>query len=160
MKLPNQIHGPVTLTKIDYAANLSQETLAFTADLEIHGLRGRARNDGHGGATFVEPHAVREAVSAYAATLPRLVSEHFPEGLAVDDDILINDMVSSAIKARDYAKMRAKGFTHLVSAPSLTSMAFYQRSANLPPNAELLKIFKGVRAPLAEIKAQLQVVAI
>lgn len=113
MKLPNATHGPVTLSKIDYAANLSQETYAFTATVEINGLSCPVRNDGHGGPNLIQGHEVNTAIEAYCKTLPP------DDGLTVTADYLISVLVSNALQAREDAKAKRKGFTHRITGSGL-----------------------------------------
>lgn len=112
MKLPNQTHGPVTLTKIEYYPRMSEETTAFVAKVEINGLVGTAKNEGQGGPTFVMPRSVEQAIEAYAKTLPP--DAQF--GLTYSADLLISEMVEeAAVKveaAKEHRKMALKGFTH------------------------------------------------
>ena len=63
MKLPKQTHGPLTLTKIDYAPNMSEETMAFTATVIIDGHRGEVVNTGRGGMTYVRGNKAADAVA-------------------------------------------------------------------------------------------------
>ena len=116
MKLPNQTRGPVVLSKIDHAANMSEETLAFTATIEINGLRGTVRNDGRGGACLVTPwKGVGEAVETYAKTLPPAPCEWDPEHpIAYTADFLLAEMVGQAREEYEHRKMGKKGFTHYV----------------------------------------------
>jgi hypothetical protein len=160
MKLPNYRRGPVTLKKIDYAPNLSEETLAFTAEVHVDGLVGSARNDGRGGENFVQPAVVVEALNRYAASLPTvsLETSRFPGSLSMDADLLLSEMVAEAITAREHARMRAKGFTYYASAPEISQIAFYTKSAALPSDIELRRLFKNV--PLAEVKQHLRIVEI
>jgi len=71
MKLKNQKYGPVTMRNIDYAPNMSQETVAFTATVKVDGVgEAHVRNSGHGGENLVEDRKVNDALEAYCKTLP------------------------------------------------------------------------------------------
>jgi hypothetical protein len=108
-RLPNITRGPITLSRIDYAANLSQETYAFTAVLAIDGKTSVVSNEGCGGPNHIREHAVNALVEAHAATLP-------PEaGLRMSADFLVNLMVRDALEKRDLLKMKKKGYTHRVA---------------------------------------------
>jgi hypothetical protein len=109
-RLPNIIRGPITLSRIDYAANLSQETTAFTALITIDGKSSVVRNDGGGGPNHIQTHAVEMLVEAHAVSLPPQPSEYGP--LDMNADFLVSLMIDDAIKLRDRAKMKKKGFTH------------------------------------------------
>lgn len=64
----------ITLTNLKHAKNMSEETNAFTAVVCFDGQKvGHAKNDGHGGMTFVQPFQntltkLKEA-EAYAESL-------------------------------------------------------------------------------------------
>lgn len=116
MKLPNVTRGPVTLSKIDYAANMSEETTAFTAIVTINGQSSPVRNDGRGGCNIVSLNPVWQALQAHAATLPPEPTEHGP--LTMTADFLLSLMVEDAIRAHEHKKMAKKGFTHVISAGS------------------------------------------
>jgi hypothetical protein len=112
-RLPNITRGPITLSRIDYAANLSQETYAFTAVLAIDGKTSVVSNEGCGGPNHIREHAVNALVEAHAATLP-------PEaGLRMSADFLVNLMVGDALEKRHLLKillkMKKKGYTHRVA---------------------------------------------
>ena len=118
MKLSNQTRGPITLSRIDYSPRLSEETLAFAADITVvvdgQTLKGTVRNEGHGGDNHISPTAVHEAVDAYAKTLPKLVDAYFPNGLAYSYDLLISEMIGAAVEAQEHAKYVKKGYTHAI----------------------------------------------
>lgn len=110
MKLPTQTQGPVTLSKIDFAKNLSQETYAFTAviSIEVDGktIEARVHNDGCGGPNSVYDRAVDEALAAYCKTLPEVTLDgvSFP----VSVDYFISDLVSSALVENDLKRILSK----------------------------------------------------
>lgn len=112
MKLPNQTHGPVRLSKVEFYPRLSEETLAFNAVVEINGLKGEAHNEGHGGPTSIYPGEVEAAVNEYAKTLPPSTDHGFT--VAYDADMLIGEMVGRAADdvetAKEYKKMARKGY--------------------------------------------------
>jgi hypothetical protein len=108
-RLPNVTRGPVTLSRIDYAENLSQETYAFIAVIAIDGKTSLVRNEGCGGPNHIREHAVSALVEAHAATLP-------PEaGLRMSADFLVSLMMGDALEKRDLLKMKKKGYTHRVA---------------------------------------------
>ncbi|TRO54787.1 hypothetical protein E2P64_08390 [Candidatus Bathyarchaeota archaeon] len=101
MRLKNQKHGPVTLRCIDYAANMSQETLAFTGIVKFAGVgEAHVRNDGCGGPNFVQdphPFKVSKALREYAESLPPYKSKHFDQDLAMNDDLFISLLLGRAL---------------------------------------------------------------
>lgn len=117
MRVPNITRGPICLSKIEYFPRLSEETIAFTAEITINGLRGTVQNEGHGGDNSISPPAVLDAVNAYAATLPAV--EFGGHTLPQNYDSLIGEIVGDAVEAiemqKERAKMAKKGFTHEVS---------------------------------------------
>lgn len=61
----------IELRKIHYSKALSQETAAYTAEIWINGeKRGMTRNEGTGGADFVEPRSLITELEEHAKTLP------------------------------------------------------------------------------------------
>ncbi len=129
MKLPNQTKGPVTLSKIDYARNLSEETYAFTAVVTVGLQQSRVSNDGHGGCHRFDNRDVMAKVGAYALTVPPLKTDR-DETFAYDADLLISEMISDAIQAREDARMAKKGYAW---AYDLGGNSYYGRST--PPGA-------------------------
>lgn len=64
----------IELKNIKYFAAGSEETDCFVATIYIDGKKaGDARNDGHGGSTFISPLALAEQLNAHGATLPKEV---------------------------------------------------------------------------------------
>lgn len=110
MKLTPQTHGPVKLAKIDYAANLSQETFAFTAEVSIDGMKSEVSNEGMGGPNNIYDRKTDEAVEAYAKTLP---AEEY-EGMTIEQtgDYLISHMVGQALIANDLKKDLRKNIVY------------------------------------------------
>lgn len=106
MKIANQTHGPLTLTKVEFYPRLSQETLAFFAKVSINGLVGEARNEGFGGPTAIFPREVAAAVEAYAKTLPP--STTYGMTIAYSGESLISEIVAKAADEAETAKAHAK----------------------------------------------------
>jgi hypothetical protein len=131
MKLPNTTHGPVTLSKIDYAPSLSEETVAFAAVVDIAGKSCRVHNEGHGGANFVSDSAVYALIASYAATLPPEPSDYGEEPLTYDVDFLISTMIDSAVNAHErkstLAKMVKAGYTHSIDIANGHQLYFFAR---------------------------------
>ena len=96
MRLKNQKYGPVTLRCIDYAANMSQETLAFTGIVKFAGVgEAHVRNDGCGGPNFIEGRAVSDALNEYVKTLPAV--ECFGTELPMSEDLFIGLLLGRAL---------------------------------------------------------------
>jgi len=110
MKLPNQTRGPVTLSKIDYAANLSEETAAFTANISLHDRTCQVRNNGRGGPNCFDSREVKEEVDRYAKTLPAITGHGLV--LKMDAELLVSTMIEDAIQEREDTRLAKKGFTH------------------------------------------------
>lgn len=93
----------IALRKVHYSKALSQETAAFTADVYVDGKkRGEARNDGHGGMTFVTPHTLHAEIDRYAATLPPLPpTAMYPEALPINADLLVSTLLEEHLIAKD-----------------------------------------------------------
>lgn len=75
----------IQLKKLAIFPRMSEETTAFAADVWVDGAKvGYAKNDGHGGSTFVDwavPHARRQEIEA--ALKPRVPAEYtFANGVA------------------------------------------------------------------------------
>lgn len=98
MRLKNQKYGPVTLRKIDYAANMSQETMAFTGAIKIDRVgEASIRNDGHGGPNYTQNRSVEDALEAFAKTLPPIVDPMFPKPLDMNGDLFVSMLLSRAL---------------------------------------------------------------
>lgn len=106
----------ITLRNIKYAAFASEETHCFSATVYIDGKKeGTARNEGHGGPTFIEPRALQEKLDAYGATLPRatstIVDEKDPTGFFTypqTGETLIDELVEAHLMERDVKRAMAK----------------------------------------------------
>lgn len=97
----------IELRRIAHSARLSQETEAFAADIYIDGKKvGDAENDGHGGATMINPHALEDRINDYAKTLPEKDWGDFK--CPMDAQIIIGDLLEAHLKAKDEKRIRAK----------------------------------------------------
>jgi hypothetical protein len=93
----------ITLKKITVSLRLSQETVAFAADVWVDGKRvGTATNSGTGGATLVQisPPELRQRVTAYGATRVPTEYSAFTDGA----EWLVDQLVEAHLKAKDEAK--------------------------------------------------------
>ena len=96
------------LRNIKVAENLSEETTAFTADLEMNGqIVGSAENDGHGGCNLYH-FAARET----RAEFQKLVAEWAQsEGVVIEpDDRLVNELLDQhhIVEAAHALSLRAR----------------------------------------------------
>lgn len=100
-------HG-ITLRNLRVADHLSQETIAFTAEVWVDGEKvGTARNDGHGGCNFYEgqPYQYWKDMSEWlGANMPPMKSQYFPDGLKYDMDLLIGDLIEAERIKHELAK--------------------------------------------------------
>jgi hypothetical protein len=91
----------IELRAVKYAAFASEETSCFEATIWVDGKRaGTADNEGRGGHTHIHPRELEKTLDAYAATLPRIVTNikaddepggfftYQPDGAGVIDDLL------------------------------------------------------------------------
>ena len=91
----------VELKSLKIASNLSEETIAFTANIYVDGKKvGWAKNGGYGGGTEyrLEGADLREAVEGWAKTLPDRVSsfnggDGKPFTYPMDFEAVIDDIV-------------------------------------------------------------------
>lgn len=99
-----------TLKNIKHLPSLSQETEAFTADIYVDGKKaGYAENHGQGGETNIQPSALHDQMSAYAATLPPTTAHghtYQPTADSIVDDLLAAHLTAKEAKAleRDFEK--------------------------------------------------------
>jgi hypothetical protein len=97
----------IELRNVTYNARLSEETAAFAATVYVDGKkRGEAKNDGHGGMTFIHPLDLAKEIDAYAKTLPTL--EAYGEHLQPDGDMVIGDLLADYLTRRDLKRQLAK----------------------------------------------------
>lgn len=98
----------IELRKLNIAKNLSEETLAFTAEVWVDGvLATHAKNQGCGGCNMYYD-LDKEAAAKLEAEAKRL--HPGPEGV----DALIGDLIEAEEDRKTVAKMRRQGFTHVV----------------------------------------------
>lgn len=98
----------IELKNIRYSAIASEETRYFDAAVYVDGKKaGTARNDGHGGATWIEPPELAKRINEYAATLPAVAlrglvnDDGTPIMVAQDAESLIDDLLDAFLNARD-----------------------------------------------------------
>jgi hypothetical protein len=106
----------IEIRNLKFSAFASEETNCFEATIYIDGKRaGTARNAGHGGPTSIDPRECEARLNAYAATLPKVVSDIREEtdatGFFTYDptgESLVDDIVADALVQRDLKKALAK----------------------------------------------------
>jgi hypothetical protein len=107
MKIAAITRGPVKLSKIDYAPNLSHETIAFTGEIAIklNGTTHKAAvsNEGQGGPNYVDDNTTAEVLAAHAKTLPGITFNDIT--VPMDYDCLISEMLQEALAANELKKL-------------------------------------------------------
>ena len=103
----------IELKKIKVAANMSEETTAFTAELFINGKNiGYVKNDGHGGCTDYHNNPdekskeALKAAEAYCLTLPEVDYGTFKHKM--DLETFIDDLLEKHLKEKEQSKLTKK----------------------------------------------------
>jgi len=102
----------VELRKLAIYPRMSQETTAFAADLWIDGAKvGYAKNEGHGGATFVDWTAAREQRVEIEATLKtRIPAKYkFASGVEWAIDEIVEAKRTEKETAKNDASFKRRG---------------------------------------------------
>ena len=104
----------ITLKNVKINTAFSEETICFTADVYVDGVKtAYARNHGHGGCTSIDhfdnPIAklTLKIAEAYCKALPPVPSEFFEDGLPMDLEMLIDELVDAEDKKK-FDKKQAK----------------------------------------------------
>lgn len=102
----------IELKNIKYVASMSEETSCFQAIIYIDGVKaGDARNDGHGGSTFISPLSLAEKLNEYGATLPVKVID-MGDGTSFDSkqdaESLVDDLLTKHLIEKDLRKLLTK----------------------------------------------------
>jgi hypothetical protein len=97
----------ISLANVKVSRSLSEETLAFTADVRFDGQKiGDARNDGRGGQARVHIYGqYRAQVAEYVATLPAYDLGFGPHGWTLADLV---DHLASVVDATNEITRKAK----------------------------------------------------
>jgi len=103
----------IELKRFTTNARLSQETIAFAADVWVNGKKvGHAENDGHGGNTLVHlDPAIRAAVEAYGK---KSIPAEFSASTN-GTEWIVDQLVEAEMKKRDekkFARIDAKEKAH------------------------------------------------
>ena len=118
---------------------MSEETMCFHAVVYVDGEKaGTVENDGKGGANRYQPWSLKEAIDAYARTLPpfELDGTSYPH----EADTAIGDLVIYYLALREYKR--------LVSAYLLfvDQKGRCMRGPRLPRGADVRAVVDGWRA--------------
>lgn len=110
----------IELKNVKHSEFASQETNCFEATIYVDGKKaGSARNDGHGGCTFIHPRELQQRLDAYGATLPGVVTPYLSEGkpfvMKQTGETLIDDLLTAFLITRDVKRL-LKGHILFVSA--------------------------------------------
>ncbi len=103
----------IELKKIKVAANMSEETTAFTAELFVNGKNiGYVKNDGRGGCTdyYNNPDEkskeALKAAEAYCLTLPEVDYGTFKHKM--DLETFIDELLEKHLKEKEQSKLAKK----------------------------------------------------
>lgn len=95
----------VILKNVKIHPDMSEETNCFSASIYLNGKRvGTVKNSGRGGCNdydWFNPEAGK-TISDYADSLPPVQSEHFDDGLAMDIDLFIDELLREYEENRQY----------------------------------------------------------
>ena len=86
----------VELKKIKVSKMMSKETTAFEADLWIDGKKAASiHNNGSGGSNsyYFEDKATEQKFFAFCNSLPPIPSEYFPNGMPMDEEIVVGNLL-------------------------------------------------------------------
>jgi hypothetical protein len=166
----------IEIRNLKFSEFASQESNCFQATLYIDGKRvGTARNEGHGGATYIEPHDCAARLNTFAATLPEVVTtmkdEAAPSGFftyAPTGESLVDALVEEALTERDLKKalakrvlftvsgksgifqtkgLKADGLARVLADPALVQKLKADKILNLLPLAEAVVLYKAGTRP-------------
>lgn len=99
----------IELRNVKHAAFASQETNCFEATIYVNGVRaGTARNDGKGGATFIEPLDLDEKIEVYAKTLPLIDMAGGFGTMSNSAELLIDQLLTDSLRSKDLKKAMGK----------------------------------------------------
>lgn len=157
----------IELRNVKYAAFASRETSCFTATIYVDGVKaGDARNEGHGGCTFIEPRALNDKIEAYAQTLPAVnLSGLCEDAVTIPNcaEQVIDHLLNNFLVARDLKKAMSKRILFMrgrqilkygplkpdalaaqLRDPAAASKLTADRILNLMPFAEALVLYRSV----------------
>ncbi len=93
----------IELRKVEYSAQLSEETAAFSAEIWIDGQKaGHARNHGQGGPTLISPMSLGQRLDEHGKTLPvETVAGEPPFVVQPDGEWIVGGLLKDWILRRD-----------------------------------------------------------
>lgn len=114
--LPITLRGydmKIELKKVKIIKSMSRETTCFQADLWIDGKKAAdIHNDGHGGCNFYhfQDKDLEQRFFAHCKSLPPIPAEEqfksiFPNGLPMDEDILIGELLNKHEQVQNLKRM-------------------------------------------------------
>lgn len=119
----------LSIKNVEFSERLSEETNAFAADVYLDNKKfASAKNDGHGGSTFIQPYPngreMYKEAEAYAEGLPKIkVSETF--SLDMNLEHAVDELFEQWLKTRDFKKgivfKDKKGVSYLMKFNSALS---------------------------------------
>lgn len=153
----------IELKSVHVNARFSRETTCYQAIICVDGVAvAHAENDGGGGCDHYRPmegkRDLLDAAYAYAKTLPPLKSEYFPEGLPMNLELLVGQLLSDAAVekrfdalTKKYALESADGKVWQYKAPKGRTVAEVVAALvakgkiilNVLPRDEALAVFKA-----------------
>lgn len=93
----------ITLKRFQHYPRMSEETIAFNADLSYEGANiGTAKNDGHGGCTFIYLNEKGRAIPAIVE------ANNLPEGNEDSLTDIVDNLVEDAIRSKWVEKQRKR----------------------------------------------------
>ena len=149
----------ITIKRLKVASFASEETLCYEATVLLDGLPiAQARNDGHGGMTFLKPIRGAEdklkAAEAFAKALPPLITEHSdPQGhthnleLPMSLEFLVDLLASHEHDDKRLRGIFRKDFTKKILFVADNQLLYLQRvKRNSCSDADLRRLHAQVRA--------------
>ena len=93
----------IELRKVEYSAQLSEETAAFSAEIWIDSCRaGHARNHGQGGPTLISPASLGQRLDDHGKTLPtETIAGEPPFVVQPDGEWIVGRLLTDWILRRD-----------------------------------------------------------
>lgn len=111
----------INLRSVKISLALSEETIAFVADVFVNGKKtAYARNDGHGGSTNVQAYPgmidTLRAADEYCKALPPVITDGF--SLDMDLEFFVDNLIDAEVAKLEAAKfvkkLNTKAKTHTV----------------------------------------------
>lgn len=143
----------IELKRISYSERLSEETNAFAADVYIDGKKvAYAKNDGHGGCTFIHPfpgmRAELEKAEAYCKTLPKYLGKY-----EMNLETKVDELLEEELGKRFMAKVRKKQDKHIILMHKTKPGMFLEYGYGKGKNKRMLRDLPAdkVKAEVADL---------